>query len=477
MTGRPLGTDLYRDPGSFRDPSGYVFVGKTDVLRTVNPAAAANFRAVMETGALDILAKKGLLLPSEPITIKADIAAALTGPRGELPELVIQQPRLPMISYPFEWTFSQLKDAALSHLDLQIAAFDLGLVLSDATPYNMQFHDGRVVHIDTLSLRPYRPGEIWVGYNQFTRLFLLPLLLEAWRGVPFQPCLRGQTEGLTLADATQLLPVAKRYFSLTGLLHVTLQERAGRGSGSSRQGIKVDRANLPRARFRALLTEMRAAVSGLKSARRTATFWSTYAGVNTYSGDMQSVKTSFVQDLVRRHAIRSIWDVGGNTGDYAAAALAAGATHAVVLDGDLDSLEQAYQRRKKALPSLLPLYVDCADPTPNQGWNQIERKGLRERAQVDAVLALALVHHLAIGRNIPLKAVIDWFVDLAPNGIIEFVPKSDPMVRQMLQTRDDVFLDYDEAHFRTYLSARAEVMSEHRFAENGRVLMSWTRKT
>jgi ribosomal protein L11 methylase PrmA len=472
-----LDSDLYRDPGSFRDPSGYVFVGKTHVLRTVNPAAAANFRAVIETGALNILAEKGHLLPSEPITIKTDMAAALTGPRGDMPEMAIRQPRLPMISYPFEWTFSQLKDAALSHLDLQIAAFDLGLVLSDATPYNMQFHNGRVVHIDTLSLRPYRPGEIWVGYNQFTRLFLLPLLLEAWRGVPFQPCLRGQMEGVSLTDARQLLPAAKRYLSLTGLMHVTLQERAGRGSGSSQQGINVNKANLPRARFRALLTEMRVAVSALKSARRTATFWSTYAGINTYSGDMQSVKTRFVQDLVRRHAIRSIWDVGGNTGDYAAAALAAGATNAVVLDGDLDSLEQAYQRRKQALPDLLPLYVDCADPTPNQGWNQSERSGLRERAQVDAVLALALVHHLAIGRNIPLKAVIDWFVDLAPNGIIEFVPKSDPMVRQMLQARDDVFLDYDEAHFRTYLSARAEITAEHRFAENGRVLMSWTRKT
>ena len=389
--------------------------------------------------------------------------------------MVIKHPRVPMISYPFEWTFSQLKDAALAHLDLQIAAFDLGLVLSDATPYNMQFFEGRVVHIDVLSLRPYRPGEIWVGYNQFTRLFLLPLLLEAWRGVPFQAMLRGQTDGMTLVDAVKLLPFTKRYLSLSGLMHVKLQERASRGRSSTGNATAGRHVTLPANRFRAMLSEMRAFVATLQSARRAPTFWSAYAHVNTYSSEMQSVKSAFVQDLVRRNQIRSLWDIGGNTGDYAAAALAAGAEHAVVLDGDLDSLEQAYSRRLQGHPNLLPLFMDCADPTPSQGWDEAERRGLKARARIDAVLGLAVVHHMAIGRNIPLRAVVDWFVDLAPHGIIEFVPKSDPMVRQMLQHRDDVFLDYDEATFRSYLGARAQTTAEHRFAENDRVLISYTR--
>ena len=470
-----MSDQFQRDPGSFRDPSGYVFIDGDDVWRSVNPAARAAFDAVQATGALTSLAERGLLLRSDPRAAEAADAERFIGPRGEVPAQLIRHPRVPMISYPFEWTFSQLKDAALAHLDLQLAAFDLGLVLSDATPYNMQFFEGRVLHIDVLSLRPYRPGEIWVGHNQFTRLFLLPLLLEAWRGVPFQAALRGQIEGLTLADAVKLLPWRKRYLSLSGFMHVTLQERVGRGRSSTAGAAASRNVALPANRFRAMLSEMRAWVATLRSARQAPTFWSAYANVNTYSSEMQSVKSGFVQDLVRRHQIRTLWDIGGNTGDYAAAALAAGAAHAVVLDGDLDSLEQAYSRRQQAHPNLLPLFMDCTDPTPNQGWNQGERKGLRERARVDAVLGLAVVHHMAIGRNIPLRAVVDWFVDLAPHGIIEFVPKSDPMVRQMLQHRDDVFLDYDEANFRAYLGARAETTAEHRFAENGRVLISYTR--
>ncbi len=407
--------------------------------------------------------------------MSAEEAAAFAGPRGELPEFVIRHPRVSTISYPFEWTFSQLKDAALAHLDLQIAAFDLGFVLSDATPYNMQFIEGKVLHIDVLSLRRYRPGEIWVGYNQFTRLFLLPLLLEAWRGVPFQAMLRGQTDGMSLVDAVKLLPFSKRYLSLIGLMHVTLQERAGRGAGSTQRGAATT-VNLPAARFKALLGELRASIAGLKSARMAPTFWSAYANVNTYSNEMQSVKGNFVRELVKRHGVRSIWDVGGNTGDYSAAALSAGAKHAVVLDGDLDSLETAYRRRTAGEPGLLPLYVDCADPSSNQGWNQAERKGLKERVNADAVLGLAVIHHMAIGRNIPLRSVVDWFLDLAPHGIIEFVPKSDPMVQQMLQNRDDVFLDYDESNFRAYLGTRATTIAEHRFTENGRLLVAYSRR-
>lgn len=465
-----------RDQGSFRDPSGHVFVSGDNVWRTVNPIAVERFRKVQESGLLEILGDRGLLIGTTITPVDEDQLKTFSGARGEIPEIVLKHPRIPFISHPYEWVFSQLQDAALAHLDLQITALDKGFSLSDATSYNMQYFKGKMLHIDVLSLQPYREGEVWAGYNQFCRLFLLPLLIEAWRGVSFQPFLRGQIDGIELAEAVRLLPFSKRWLSLNGLMHVSLQAKAeGRHSSAKHETIQK-KQRLPKSRYRALLTEMRAWIEGLQSARRAPTFWGSYASINSYSDEMQQVKKRFIAAFIRTTGSKTIWDIGGNTGDYSVVALNEGAEHAIVLDSDLDSLEKAYARSKAGYSGLHPVVMDCVDPSPNMGWNQAERKGLLQRGGADAILALAVTHHMAIGRNIPLEAVIEWIVNLAPHGIIEFVPKSDPMVRQMLSMREDVFHDYDESHFRQYLSKFAIVRDEHRFQENGRLVVSYERR-
>jgi ribosomal protein L11 methylase PrmA len=443
----------------------------------VNASAAGRFQQVYSSGVLDELSALGLILEArlEPLdTLGID---AFRGARGEVPALVLTQACVPFISYPYEWTFSQLKAAALAHLELQIVAIDHNVALSDSTPFNMQFHEGKAKHIDTLSLRPYVDGEVWAGYNQFCRQFLLPLLLEAWSGVPFQHMLRGQIDGISLADAERLLPAWRRWCSLQGILHVGLHARVERSQTAVRQDVIRTAPRLPKARYRALLTEMREWVASLRSRRAVRTYWDCYATHNTYSEAMRVEKRAFVTRAIKSKNAKMVWDLGGNTGEYSITALDSGADHAVVFDTDLDSLEKAFASTTSGHPSLLPLVIDCADPSPGLGWRQKERKGFGERANADAVLALALTHHLAIGRNIPLRDVIDWIVGLAPSGVIEFVPKSDLMVRQMLSLREDVFHDYDETSFRAYLSSVADTVDEHRFAENDRLLVSFVRKS
>lgn len=463
-----------RDEGSFRDPSGYLFYEGDSVVRSINASGEAQFAAVAASGLLADLAAAKLLIPTELENASSDRLRAFAGPRGEVPVRLMRHPRIPFISYPYEWTFAQLKDAALAHLDLQVAALDKGFVLSDATPYNMQFHDGRILHIDVLSLRAYRDGEPWGAYNQFCRQFLLPILVEAWRGLPFQQLLRGKVEGISFPDALTILPKSKLFTSLNGFMHVNLQAKMIAKASSSDKAKDLKPPNLPKSRYRAVLTELRAWISGLKSGRPHSTFWDDYATVNTYSAHMRDVKQAFIADWAGKCLQGgAVWDIGGNTGDYSEAALKAGAAAAIVFDADLDSLEKAYERRKSLLPGLLPLLVDIADPSPGMGWRQKERKGLSARSQPNGVMALAVIHHLAIGRNLPLAEIINWFVDTAPNGIIEFVPKSDPMVAEMLLLREDVFSDYDEDHFRQYVAARATITREHKFAENGRLMVSY----
>ena len=323
----------------------------------------------------------------------------------------------------------------------------------------MQFEGGKPIHVDILSLRPYREGEPWMGYNQFSRLFLIPLLLEAWRGLPFQQFLRGSIDGVDLATAVTLLPSWRRWLTLSGLMHITLQAKSQRAT-SSDSGTVRRAPSLPKHRYRVLLTEMQRMIAGLESARRQDTYWQQYASVNSYSDESRAVKRQFVADFVRNEKVDTAWDLGGNSGDFSIAALDAGASFVAILDSDLDALEYAYQRTKQDCPGLLPLVMNCVDPSPNLGWKLNERKELSRRGRPDAIFALALIHHMTIGQNIPLREAVQWMTSLAPSGVIEFVPKSDPMVKQMLLSREDIFSDYDEDTFRTYLGEFANITHE-----------------
>ncbi len=462
-----------RDAGSFRDPSGYVFADGDRILRAVMAPAGETFGAIYDSGLLEELSDRNLMIGCKRIDASPEQLAQYTGTRGDTAVALYEHPRVPMLSYPYEWCFSQLQDAAIAHLDLQLFALKKGFELSDATAYNMQFIDCRPVHIDALSLRPYVDGMHWSGYNQFCRQFLLPLLLEAWSGVAFQRIYRGSLDGISFQDALSILPRRKLFTSAGGFMHVYLHGRAVMATSSkAEKTIGIER-KLPKSRYVAILKQLRGFVSGLKSAKRPASYWKTYAAFNSYSDQMRNTKLQFVNDWAAETKPEIIWDIGGNTGDFSMSAISGGAKAAVVLDGDLDSIESAYRLRTKSGEKILPLMMNVLDPTPNMGWLQNERKGLIERASSDGIIALAVVHHMCIGGNLPLAEAVRWFLSLAPSGIIEFVPKSDPMVNSLLQVREDIFHDYTEQVFLRTISEKHQITAQHKFSENGRLLVAY----
>ncbi len=462
-----------RDPGSFRDPSGYVFTEGSRILRAVMAPAEKTFGEIYRSGLLRELADKNLMIDCVRIDADAEMLSQYRGARGDTAVALYEHPRVPMLTYPYEWCFSQLKDAALAHLDLQLAALEKGYELSDATAYNMQFIDGRPVHIDAMSLRPYVDGVHWSGYNQFCRQFLLPLLLEAWAGVAFQGIYRGSLDGISFEDALAILPRRKIFTSASGIMHVYLHGRAvlAKSSKAEKQ-VDLDR-KLPKTRYVAMIQQLRDFIGGLESAKRPSSYWNTYATINSYSEPMRDTKLQFVKDWAASAKPDLIWDIGGNTGDFSLAAIEGGAGASVVLDGDLDSLERAYRLRVRKGEKLLPMLMNLVDPTPNMGWRQVERKGLNERADADGVIALAVIHHMCIGGNLPLAEALRWLLSLAPTGVIEFVPKGDPMVDQLLAVRDDIFHDYEEDVFLKTITENHDITAEHKFAENGRLLVGY----
>lgn len=455
------------EPGSFRDPAGRVIRFGNRIFRTVNDCAADDYEYAEASGFLRELIGTGELVGSERVDSHG-LGDAAAGAR-----YVLEHEPLRFVSYPYEWSFAALKAAAVLHLHIQLKALGHGITLSDASAFNVQFIGSRPVFIDTLSFRRYVEGEFWTGHRQFCEQFLNPLLLTVLFGVPHQPWYRGSLNGIPAQDLAALLPL-RRKLSPKLLTHVVLPaslNRAGQRAGAKLDAGKIRQARLPKENYRRMLTGLRDWIAGFEPKRGTKTVWQDYAETTSYDAAERDAKAAFIRRFVAETRPALLWDVGCNTGDYAVVALEAGAGYVVGFDADQGALDRAFERARSARLSFQPLYLDATNPSPSQGWAQSERHGFADRARADAVIGLALIHHLAIGANVPLRDVVRWLVGLAPCGVIEFVPKSDPMVQRLLQLRKDIFPDYGEEPFLRFLEAEAEIVERATISASGRCLV------
>ena len=455
---------LIADPASYRDVAGTVYRHGDRILRTVNAPAVADYEYVRATGLLDALAAAGRVVAAR------EVDRAEGGELAADASYLLEHPRLPFISYPYEWSFEALKAAALHHLDIQLDCIEAGIALSDASAYNVQFIGARPIFIDTLSFRRYSDGEFWVGHRQFCEQFLNPLLLHALCGVSHNGWYRGTLEGVPSVELRRVLPWSAM-LSRNVLTHVVLQASLGSAAASTGDAPDIKGQRLPRAAYRHMLDRLRRWIAGLRPAKRRATTWQAYEEFKSYQDDETAQKAAFVDRYADSVRPATVWDIGCNTGTFALAALRGGAGRVIGWDADHGALDAAFLRAAAADAAFTPLYGDAVNPTPAQGWAQAERQGWIERGPADAVLALALVHHLAIGRNVPLPKVIDWLVATAPTGVVEFVGKGDVQVQRMLALRQDIFADYDLETFIGLLQDLARIVERKRLEPSGRELI------
>ena len=464
-------TASFPDPASFRDEAGRVYHVGDRVLRAIYPAGADDYVHTRDSGLLEILVDRGLLVGTTEIVTQE--AAELSA------KYLLEHPRLPFISYPYEWSFSALQAAALLSLDLQCTALVHNATLVDASAYNVQFDGSKPLFIDPLSLRRYREGEYWYAQNQFCENFLNPLLLRAALGISYNDWFRGSLEGIESVALSQLLPFRWRVRP-TVFSHVVLPsllQRYVTSRDSARDDAFIAGGKLPKSTLTALLRSVRSFIAGLTPKKRP-TVWKTYAMANSYSAAAQAHKLQIVSDFAARLRPKMVWDMGCNTGVFSLAMLASGAERVVGFDSDPDVVDVAFLRASTDCAKFLPLVLDAANPSPSHGWNQQERVGLDKRAAPQALIALALVHHLVIKDNIPLPAVLDWLIALSPTGLIELVPKGDPMVIRMLAHRQGkTFADYDQDLFERHLQSRAHIVARHPVADSGRVVYHYDRRT
>ncbi len=451
---------------SFRDPSGFLFVREEHLYRQVNRVYQKNYDQLMSSGLYDRLCKNGWLVAHEEKDVEP-----------QLPELayrILAPERVHFISYPYEWSFSQLKDAALLTLEIQKLAMEYGMSLKDASAYNIQFHRGRPVLIDTLSFEIYPEGKPWIAYRQFCQHFLAPLALMAFCDIRLNQLLRVYIDGVPLDMASALLPWKTRMnFGL--LTHVHTHAAAQKRYSNKDVKAIASGRQIGRMAFLGLIDSLENTVRALNWTP-AGTEWADYYDATNYSQAAFEEKQRLIAAMLQRIQPQTAWDLGANTGLFSRLASQMG-VKTLALDIDPSAVEKNYLDCKKSGErNMLPLVMDLTNPSPGIGWANEERDGFAQRGPADVALALALVHHLAISNNVPLPDLVDFLAQLGKWLIVEFVPKEDSQVQRLLLTREDIFPHYNREDFERALSERYHVRETHDIEGTRRTLYCLERK-
>ncbi len=424
-----------KEYSSFRDPSGFIFRRDGILYRQINQCYAVQWDTFEKSGLAGQLTREGLLVPYQSVQIPAE--------DPEKAYQIIRPEEIPIISYPYEWCFGEYKDAALTTLKIARKALDCGMILKDASAYNIQFKQGKPVFIDTLSFEMYREGMPWIAYGQFCRHFLAPLLLMANVDIRLSNLMRNYIDGIPL-DLTDKLLHRKGGFTAFQHIHLhalSISKHADDGNKKgSPQQIKISKFNLT-----AMIDGLIRAVEGINPPKIVSE-WGDYYQRTNYSDAAAKNKANLVSAFLDEVKPASVWDMGANDGRYSEIAVEKGAFTAA-LDIDPNAVEFNYQQVKKTNKEMLPLIFDFTNPSPSIGFDNQERKTLSERQKPDCILALAVIHHMAISNNLPFAMIAEWFASMTDALLIEFVPKTDSQVQILLMTRDDIFPNYREDEF------------------------------
>lgn len=458
--------------GSFRDPAGFMYVRDGILYRQINSEGETDYRALVDSGLYDELRSANLIVGHEEVPL--ELAATADAVR------VIRPEPLPFVSYPYEWCYSALRDAALLTLDIQKRALKRGVTLKDATSFNVQFRGRNAIFIDTLSFETYSRGP-WNAYQQFCQHFLAPLALRQLVHPSLAGLTRTHMHGVPLDLASALLP-ASSWIKPSLLLHIHLHARAQRRyrdstSETAQQELSKART-MNKAQLERLVQHLELAVQARRPAEQK-TVWTDYYDETNYSEAGMSEKVRLVGEALRSLSPepRRIFDFGANTGRFSREA-AAIAEHVVAFDFDETVIEQAYQGAHQINDkrSILPLVMDLENPSPRLGWAHQERDSLMDRGDADAGLALALIHHLAIGNNVPLVNTAAFFANMCRHLVIEFVPKEDSQVKRLLANREDFFHDYHPEGFEAAYSRHFNIVEKWAVGDTVRTLYLMERK-
>lgn len=450
--------------GSFRDPSGFLFLKNGSIFRQINLDYKDDYDFFIKSGLYRELVKSGLLISHKEVHIQYK--------EPNKAYKIIKPEIIDFISYPYEWSFSQLKDAALLTLDIQRKALEFGMSLKDCSAYNIQFKKGRPVFIDTLSFEKHRERKPWSAYRQFCQHFLAPLALMSHKDIRLNQLFRIYIDGIPLDLSASLLPFHFRFVPSL-FIHLYLHSKSQKYFSDKKINKKYRKFSK-----NALLGIIDSLEKAIKKTewKIKKSEWADYYNFTNYSPGSIKEKGDIVSDFLNTIKPKCVWDFGSNTGLFSRIASNKGIL-TISFDNDPLCVERNYlECKKNKEENILPLLTDLTNPSPGTGWENNERPSLIERGPADAVLALALIHHLAISGNIPLNKVASFFKKICQYLIIEFVPKSDSQVQKLLSTREDIFTDYTIDNFEKDFANFFQIKNKINIGDSVRVIYLMKKK-
>lgn len=425
---------------SFRDPSGFVFTHNGSVYRQINTYYQDDYELLKKSGLYDKLVSLQYLIPHTE-----------EAPSGYTPSSdawkVIKPTKLPFISYPYEWCFSMVKDAALLTLSIQKLALKHNMSLKDASAFNIQFFNGKPILIDTLSFEAYEEGKPWVAYKQFVEHFLSPLCLMSYVDVRLNRLSSVFLDGIPVDVVSSMLPFRTR-LNLSLLIHIYAHASSKKKFSDKKLSTQEKSKVFSRRSLLGLIDNLEGTVKKLRWSP-AGTQWAEYyeKDNNNYESESLKHKADLTEKFLKSVKPATVWDLGANTGVFSSIAAKNGAS-VISFDIDYGALEKHYHTIvEKKEKRVLPLFLDLTNPTPALGWAHEERESLLKRAPADTILALAVIHHLAISHNIPFSYLASLFSKLGKTLIVEFVDKQDSQVQKLLANRKDIFPNYTQDDF------------------------------
>jgi len=444
---------------SFRDPSGFLFYRDNILYRQINKSYQEHYQHLMESGLYRELIDSKNLIPHEEVDVEPAI------PKKSFK--IIKPEKILFISYPYEWSFSQLKEAALTTLRIQKIAMNYDMTLKDANSYNIQFHNGKATLIDTLSFEQYTEGQFWIGYRQFCQHFLAPLALMSHKDIRLNQLLRIYLDGIPLDLTSKLLPLSTRSsFSLLSHIHAHAKSQK---HFEDKKMVKIKEKKLGKNSFIGIIESLNSGIKKLNW-KPKGTEWADYYTDTNYSSKGFEHKKKMIESFFDKTDVNFVWDLGSNTGIFSRISSNKGIS-TISFDIDPAAVEKNFlDSVEKQESKILPLLLDLTNPSPSTGWENQERLSLINRGPTDVVLALALLHHLIISNNLPLEKISSFFSKICNYLIIEFIPKNDSQVKRLLQNREDIFDDYSKENFELNFKKYFSFIDSQQIEDSERIL-------
>lgn len=454
----------FSEKSSFRDPSGFLFWKSGEIYRQINPIYKEHYEHLINSGLYERLTNERLLVAHEEVNDD--------GLRQNEAFKIIKPEVIPFISYPYEWCFSQLKDAALATLKIQKIALEYGMSLKDASAYNIQFKDGNPVLIDTLSFEKYTEGKPWVAYRQFCQHFFAPLALMAMRDIRLGQLMRIYIDGIPLDLASRLLP-ARSFVRFSFVSHIHMHAKAQTTLGQ--KDLNVKKYKVGKTSLFGIIDNLESTISKLNW-KPEGTEWAEYYDDTNYTSQALEHKKTLIDEYLDLIKPKSVWDLGANTGLFSRLASIRG-INTIAFDIDPSAVEKNYiECKRKRETYIFPLILDLTNPSPDAGWANEERVSLIRRGPADMVFALALIHHLAISNNLPFTHIADFLSRICRYLIIEYVPKEDSQVLRLLRSREDIFPDYTQEHFEDTFGSYFSTLDNNKIEHSERTLYLMEKK-